>query len=128
MGGIGKTTLAALYVDTFYHEYDHIAWLTLTTGLDAAFAENYSLLQNLQLRDVPPEALSEACLNAFRTLKDERPLLLILDNATENLTAYYDRLSKAPNAHVVVTSRELIEPFHTFELDFLSKPDAIRLF
>ena len=29
MGGIGKTTLASVYLNEFYNEYDHIAWLTI---------------------------------------------------------------------------------------------------
>ncbi len=128
MGGIGKTTLASVYADTFYDDYDHIAWLTIETNLEEAIATNFSLLKNLNLLNVPVHDQFRACLNELRTLEGEKPLLLILDNATANLARYYDMLPKAPCCHLLVTSRERITPFLIIELDFLPEDEAIQLF
>ncbi|MFZ5515226.1 MAG: tetratricopeptide repeat protein [Candidatus Zhuqueibacterota bacterium] len=128
MGGIGKTTLAMVYVDAFYGDYDHIAWLTVETDLEQAIAANYELLTNLRLLDIPPEHQFSACLNALRTLQSRRPLLLVLDNAAPNLARHFDALPKAPGCHVLATSRNAIAPFHTIPLDFLPEDEACRLF
>ncbi len=128
MGGIGKTTLAAVYVAEFYNEYEHIAWLTIENTLEEAIAANYALLANLGLRETPPQEQFVACLNALRTVPGNGAKLLVLDNAHDTLTAHYDRLPKAPGWHLLVTSRERIARFHTMDLDFLNEPEAVALF
>jgi len=128
MGGIGKTTLAAVYADAFYDDYDHLAWLTIETDLPAAIAANYTLLSNLRLLNIPPEQQFDSCLNALRTLASAKPVLLIIDNAGGNLAGHFDRLPKAPACHLLVTSRQRIAPFHIIEVDFLPPDEAIKLF
>ena len=128
MGGIGKTTLAAVYVAAFYEAYEHIAWLTIENTLEEAIAANYALLANLGLRETPPQEQFVACLNALRTVPGNGAKLLVLDNAHDTLTAHYDRLPKAPGWHLLVTSRERIARFHTMDLDFLNEPEAVALF
>ena len=54
--------------------------------------------------------------------------LFILDNANNQLIDDFDKLPKAPNWHILVTSRERIVPFDIIELDFLPPDDAITLF
>jgi FimV-like protein len=128
IGGIGKTTLAAVYISEFYDDYDHIAWLTLENTLEEAIAANSSLLTNLNLREVPPQEQLSACMNALRIIESEKPKLLILDNAHENLAEHYDSLPKAPGWHLLVTSRERISRFYIMDLDFLKEDEAIKLF
>ncbi len=128
MGGIGKTTLAAVYVDEYYEEYDHILWLTIEDSFEEAIKTNFSLMENLGLRDFPPSDQMEACLNRLRTLESKGPKLLVLDNAREELARYYDLLPWPPGWHLLVISRERIPRFHIIELDFLDEEEAIDLF
>ena len=128
MGGIGKTTLAAVYVDEFYEAYDHIVWLTIDNSLEEAVATNYALIENLGLKHLPAEEHLEACLNALRIMAGNKPGLLILDNAGENLAQFYDKLPKPPGWHLLVTSRERIHRFPVMDLDFLNEDEAITLF
>ncbi len=128
MGGIGKTTLAAVYVDEYYEEYDHILWLTIEDSFEEAIKTNFSLMENLGLRDFPPSDQMEACLNRLRTLESKGPKLMVLDNAREELARYYDLLPRPPGWHLLVTSRERIPRFHILELDFLDEDEAIDLF
>jgi len=128
MGGIGKTTLAAVYVAEFYDDYDHIVWLTLKDSLEEAIAANYALIQNLQLKSIPTGEQLKGCLNVLRSLESNKPKLLVLDNANESLSAHYNELPKPPGWHLLVTSRERISEFDILDLDFLSEDEAIALF
>jgi len=132
MGGIGKTTLAAVYVHEYYAEYDHIAWLTLGEGensLEAAVIANTSLISNLGLRDEPPENQLAACLNKMRNMVSQRHRLLVLDNASDDLARHYDELPKSHGWHLIVTSQNRIsERFPVIKLDFLKEDEAMRLF
>ncbi len=128
MGGIGKTTLAAVYLTEFYDEYDHIVLLTIENSLEEAIIANTSLIKNLKIAE---EELSEpliSCLNKLRTLQSKKPKLLIIDNAHESLAEHFDMLPKAPEWHLLVTSRERIENFKIIDLDFLPEDEAIELF
>ncbi len=128
MGGIGKTTLAGAYIDRYYDDYDHIGWLTMEGSLEEAVMAEYTLHANLNVGDVEPGNQVEACLNVLRNLKGEKKNLLVMDNASEEIGKYYDRLPKAPNWHVLVTSRERVAPFHIMDIDFLGEDDAMALF
>jgi len=132
MGGIGKTTLAAVYVHEYYAEYDHIAWLTLGEGensLESAVVANTSLISNLSLRDEPPQNQLAACLNKMRNMVTQRHKLLVLDNADDHLARHYDELPKSRGWHLIVTSRNRIsERFPVITLDFLKEDEAMRLF
>ncbi|MCH7827078.1 MAG: tetratricopeptide repeat protein [Bacteroidetes bacterium] len=126
MGGIGKTTLAEVYVESFYNEYNHIVWISVEDNFKDAVLSNYILLQNLRLESDNPEQQFSVCLNELSNLGG--PNLLVIDNAKQNLTKYFNQLPKAKNWHVLITSRERIEPFNIMDIDFLSTQDAIDLF
>ncbi|NQU68413.1 MAG: tetratricopeptide repeat protein, partial [Candidatus Marinimicrobia bacterium] len=126
MGGIGKTTLAEVYVEFYYNEYKHIAWLSIEDSFKDACLSNYALLRNLGLEGGKPDQQFNTCLNELRIMKG--PNLLVIDNAKLNLSDYYHLLPKAPDWHVLITSRVRIEPFNIIDIDFLTVPDAIALF
>jgi tetratricopeptide (TPR) repeat protein len=128
MGGIGKTTLASVYLNEFYDKYSHIAWLTIENTLEEAIITNTWLIKNLGLEHEKPETIADMCLLRFHSITGSKPGLLILDNANERLSNYYDRLPGAPGWHVLVTSREKISPFHIIDLDFLEEKEAVELF
>ncbi|MEQ9424695.1 MAG: tetratricopeptide repeat protein [Cyclobacteriaceae bacterium] len=129
MGGIGKTTLAEAYVAKFYNDYKHIAWLTVENGLKESLLSNYALIKNLKIEVTEPDQQFEACLNALRTLQGEGPFLLVIDNAQEELAAYFNILPKPPKWHVLITSRRRYDlEIKTIDVDFLSSEQAVDLF
>jgi len=128
MGGVGKTTLAAVYVTEFYDDYDHIVWLTLEGSLQEAIAANSALLENLGLKNTPADQQLSACLNALRCIESAKPNLLVLDNCVDNLSAWYDELPKPPGWHLLATSRQRLAEFDILDLDFLTETEAIALF
>ena len=130
LGGIGKTTLAEVYVQQYYESYTHIAWVGMQSeSLLSAFARDQILLRHLELDQVTHDALE-----LFREITiglkalEGGPHLLVLDNATSKLKTYRQYLPGPPNWHVLVTSREDIFGFEKYPLGYLSEEDAIKLF
>ena len=128
LGGIGKTTLAAVYVNEFYNSYDNIVWLTIGDKLENAIITNFSLMNYLDIKSEKTDDRVEECLNKLRNIQSNKPKLLVLDNANESLSTYYDKLPHAPEWHILVTSRERIPVFKIIDLDFLDEDEAIELF
>ncbi len=128
MGGIGKTTLAAVYVDEFYNEYDHIVWLTIENSLEEAIIANSLLIRNMKLEDVDPKKQVDVCLNELSNLQSDKPKLFVIDNAHENLTEHYNKLPQTHGWHLLVTSRDRIANFKIMDLDFLPEGDAVELY
>ncbi|MCH7764715.1 MAG: tetratricopeptide repeat protein [Candidatus Marinimicrobia bacterium] len=109
-----------------FKEYKHIVWLNVEDNFKDAVLANFILLRNLRLENVKREQQFFVCLNELSNLNG--PNLLVIDNANRNLSEYYDQLPKAPNWHILITSRTRIKPFHIIDIDFLSVNDAITLF
>ncbi len=130
MGGIGKTTLAQVYVTEYYEQYKHIAWISLLTGnVEEDFINSPGLLTRFKINEtgkLAPDLFNELIM-AMKELNDY-PCLLVLDNAESKLGNYFDYLPAQPDWHVLVTSRENIPNFDLKELGFLKEPDAILLF
>ncbi|MGH1339360.1 MAG: tetratricopeptide repeat protein [Aureispira sp.] len=132
MGGLGKTAIAQGYISKYYEEYAHIAWVSFTPENDQVptdFINAKGLLQNfeIQTEGLPLEDIFAQLMQAFKNVKEE-PCLLILDNATPDLAAYYEELPNQPHWHLLATSRSTIDNFVSHELGFLSTADAITLF
>ena len=130
LGGIGKTTLAQVYVDTYYDAYHHIAWISqLSEDIMTDVVNTAGFLGRLGIhaegKDI--ETLFSEVLQELDRI-EEAPCLLVIDNATSALNPYYNRLPGQPGWHVLVTSRQYLKPFDVKELDFLSEDDAVALF
>ncbi|MEO0803902.1 MAG: tetratricopeptide repeat protein [Cyanobacteria bacterium J06642_2] len=133
LGGIGKTTLAQVYVHQFYDRYAHIAWVT-QTGDDFLndFTLASGLLESLHVVKEGKE-ISDLFRAAIAKLKEikkigDKPNLLVLDNAEASLAGFADVLPNPPHWHILVTSRQQIVGFEPLELGFLSEDAAIALF
>ncbi|PIE61482.1 MAG: hypothetical protein CSA29_03130 [Desulfobacterales bacterium] len=128
MGGIGKTTLAAVYINTYYDDYQHILWVDSSgNNYMQNMVGTKGLLENLQIPKGNP--IEETYVEVIRQLKALPGInLLIIDNAGNNLAQYKDSLPAPPDWHILVTSRETLDFFDIMELDFLNKEDAIALF
>jgi len=130
LGGIGKTTLAQVYVHRYWEEYHHIAWVAQTSNdilLD--FTNAPGLLKSffIDTEQSDPKEIFSALMRKMKTI-DEKPNLLILDNADSCLENYHDILPKSPQWHILVTSRHELEGFTLKQLDFLDEEDALQLF
>ncbi|GGG22161.1 hypothetical protein GCM10011344_23600 [Dokdonia pacifica] len=128
MGGIGKTTLATVYLTEFFNEYNHIAWISATqNGFYNDVVAAAGLLESLRIElGGTPEETYNAVKAKLNSLKGKN--LLIIDNATEDLAIYASYLPSQPKWHLLVTSREKIDFFDTMEIGFLSEPEAVQLF
>lgn len=52
MGGIGKTTVAEVYISEYAQEYDYLIWLRVESDVQGAFFNDGLLLQNLGLEQL----------------------------------------------------------------------------
>ena len=104
-GGIGKTTLAAVYYQKYAESYNHLAWvfaekslleavLTLAIPLNIKFGERE-----------PNESRFNRVLAKMRQLT--KPCLLVIDNANRlsDLEDHYLALRSCPNFHLLLTTR-----------------------
>ena len=122
MGGIGKTTLAQVYLSKYYKEYKHIAWISqLLDDVTSDFINAAGLLNGLEINTEgkKPQQLFEELIMALKKIED-KPCLMIIDNATAKLSDFYDFLPGQPNWHILVTSREQI-PFFDLKRTGFSK-------
>ncbi len=134
IGGIGKTTLAKILLDDHKTIFKHIVWINVTNGVKNAFIHQ-SLMQNLGI-DIEKlltitadnDILFELVINRLRQISGNN--LLVIDNVAGDIhqkqTKDYINLSE--NWNVLVTSRQKIEGFDSYELGVLPQKDAIELF
>ena len=130
LGGIGKTTLAQVYLAQYWEQYCHIVWVSqISPNIIEDFISTEGLLKNLHLNDEGKDqrALFIDIISAFKKIQDG-PNLLVLDNGDHNLAKLYDFLPSQPKWHILATSREEIAKFDLKELDFLSEDEAVSLF
>ncbi len=134
IGGIGKTTLAAVYGTKNLNYYKHILWINKNSNHDFknSLIKSEGLINNLQIKkedkdldDIFTEILIK--LNSI----DNHPCLMIIDNAEEDLNDYKNKLPNPPNWHILITSREKLSSFEDTEikeLNSLSPKLAVKLF
>ena len=130
MGGIGKTTVVAVYATENSSAYKHIAWISLfSSDFLIDFISTPGLLDNFNIvrENKTKEQLYYETTMALKSIKDT-PCLLVIDNADMGLVKYYNSLPNQPNWHVLITSREDIPYFDIKELGFLKEKDAFKLF
>lgn len=132
MGGIGKTTLAQVYLTKYYAEYKYIAWVGLNAegaDFEADFIRTEGLLARFNINP-QGKTVHDSFLELISALKelDESPCLLIIDNANKDLGTFYNYLPNQPSWHLLVTSREQIPHFEPKELGFLNEENAVKLF
>ncbi|MBT9099443.1 tetratricopeptide repeat protein [Methylovulum psychrotolerans] len=104
-GGIGKTSLAAKYWQTYQDHYAHTAWLYAPSRLDDALLMLALPLQ-VNFPDTMPTAQRLEVLQAA-VANLTAPCLLIIDNANnaEELGRHWGFLHACNNCHILLTSR-----------------------
>ena len=130
MAGIGKTTIAAAYLRQYTDEYQHIAWITQTDqGILVDLIQCNSLLKSLSIETKGQEPdIIIATVLAELNLLENRPKLLVIDNATREIEKHLNQLPGQPDWHLLLTSRHIISRMTLFQLGFLSENEAIALF
>ncbi|MEA5259741.1 tetratricopeptide repeat protein [Arcicella aquatica] len=130
LGGIGKTTLSQAYLTKYAEQYQHLAWISVSgSSLENDFVNAVLLDKTFNIKKEGKELadIFHELLNGFKTIED-KPNLLIIDNADATLSDFYDRLPDQLNWHLLVTSREKIEGFEPKEIGFLKPENALLLF
>jgi tetratricopeptide (TPR) repeat protein len=131
LGGIGKSTLAKLYIAKNYQHFDHIAWLSFTGKSFEDMVISSLLAESLGLdrKTIASDKLLPLIFQKLKDLKGNN--LLVIDNAdhTEEVSKYRNRLPQGlGNWQVLITSRGVIEGFEQISIDTLSPTDAKTLF
>jgi tetratricopeptide (TPR) repeat protein len=142
LGGIGKTTIAKYFLKQYRPQFQYIAWVQVLSTIQESFVNNPELIDSLGLRlelDSLPhdenwiETGFKIVLNRMRNLGNPNGSaknLLIIDNASDDIEPIQilDRIALRPKWKVLVTSREQMEGFSTYELGLLNPENALQLF
>ncbi|KAA3621834.1 MAG: hypothetical protein DWQ02_27030, partial [Bacteroidetes bacterium] len=127
MGGIGKTTVATAFANRHRDKYTHIAWVEQLGDFSNDLGSNKVLAQNLGIPlSGDPTSDAQIILNAMSNLGGKS--LLVLDNGDEQLQQFKDYFPKAPDWHVLITSRQEMSFAKKVALDFLNEKEALNLF
>ncbi len=129
MGGMGKTTLAAAYLQEMNAQYDHLAWIHNGDELLNAFSLNVELATALELPLVEGENLEDRfarLMNKLRNLPGHN--LLVIDDANAQVQALETYLPQGSNWQVLLTSRLVLPEFREMKLGALRPGDALLLF
>ncbi|MBN9381950.1 MAG: tetratricopeptide repeat protein [Chitinophagaceae bacterium] len=130
LGGIGKSTLAQVYISRYYERYHHIVWITQDSeDIARDFVNTPGLTSNLGLDKtiIDPGQIFNEIIRKLKSIRSQ-PSLLVIDNGERSLKKYKDLLPGQPHWHVLVTSRSSIAGFHRQPLGFLDEKEAIALF
>jgi tetratricopeptide (TPR) repeat protein len=143
MGGIGKSTLAQEYTKRNHNKFNHVAYIEVPTEFNSlepkddsytlfsAFAEDKdsSLVDNLNISfedKTPLEEKFYIILNRLRNLEGNN--LLVIDNVSNVLERYANKLPQPPAWKVIVTSRQKMGGFKEYDLSVLDEEPARQLF
>jgi len=127
-GGMGKSILAKLYINSFRDKYDHIIWLQADTGLLNSFIVNNDLAANLQLYLVKPEKDEVKFAGIVRKLNTVGGNnILIIDGLADGL-ANLQQLNNLNNWSVLITTRLRVQDWETYQVSNLSYVDSKTLY
>lgn len=121
VGGIGKSSLALHYADTFKYEYKNILYLEYSDSFEELVKNEISIL------NISSEMTIEDKMKIFKELCNER-VLVIIDNLDhidyEQLKEYWFML----NCHLIITSRGNNEKYIDYTVSLSGIKEAQKLF
>jgi tetratricopeptide (TPR) repeat protein len=128
-GGIGKTTLAKLYVNNFGEDYGHLAWVEQKESLIDAVANDPGFQKSLNIQPQPGETFDKVFYEMMLALQNmDGHNLLVLDNVDQSIRKVQDLLPYGPHWQVLLTSRQVIGSYELMELGKLEPGPAKELF
>jgi len=129
-GGIGKTTLAAKYLDNEINNYKHFAWINCEYNIENEILDLFRFL-GIEIKDIPTEKKIQWLIFALNGLAVNNKCLLILDNANneEQLRTFLKKFG-ALTWHTIITSRcnNLAEIKNIIRIEHLPSDKAKQLF
>ena len=129
LGGMGKTTLAAGYLQWLRNDYDYIAWINSSDDLMSSFALNEDLAKNLELPFIENEKIEDRFARLMNKLRNQPGRnLLVIDDVGDQVSEIAGQLPSGANWQVLVTSRLPLPDFREMKLGVLQASDALRLF
>ncbi len=129
LGGMGKTTLAAGYLQWLRNDYDSIAWINSGNDLMASLAWNDDLAKNLEIPFVEKEKIEDRFARVMIKLRNQPGRnLLVIDDVNNQISDIATQLPSGSNWQVLVTSRQPLPDFQEMKLGVLHPNDALRLF
>ena len=128
LGGVGKSSLAALWAANNAARHTLTWWITAETpaGIDAGLASLASALQPPLAGVLPIEALRE---RAVQWLASHRGWLVVLDNVSDSADIA-SLLARAPTGRYLITTRRAMgwhELAESIRLDVLGPAEALDL-
>jgi len=131
-GGIGKSTLARLYLDQYLDQFDHIVWLTFTGDSFDELIASSLLPESLGINRQSIDSSEKLLPLVFQILKElTGNNLFVIDNADniEEINKYRRYLPQGlDNWKTLITSRGIVDGFTQVPIDTLSLEDAQALF
>lgn len=126
-GGVGKSTLAKLYLHKNYDKYDHIIWLDAALNLSASIRLNPVLCGTLgiEISDVSDLELLQKLVMVLNQIPGEN--LMVIDNCN-NDEMLLGQLCKMRSWKILATSRSVLKNFLLHKLPILSFDEAKQLF
>jgi len=129
MRGVGKTTLAKAFIETYLPNYRYIIYTAVQDGFINALRIDFSLHKAIGIIIDKEDTDEKVFTMVIRNIQNiEGPNLWVIDNAKEDLSNYYNRLPSQPNWQVLITSRESIDGVPQLYLDVLTEEEALELF
>jgi tetratricopeptide (TPR) repeat protein len=139
IGGIGKSSLAKLFVYNYNKLYDHILWIDahgmneINIGELVSFSEiftnNILLQENINVffrEESSNEDKLLIILNKIQNIPGNN--LMVIDGVTKEFSNYDDMMPGKPNWQVLLTSRDRISDYEIVSLDVLDFHFAEELF
>lgn len=132
MGGIGKTTLAILFVKKYLDHFNHIIWIRKDEGVDffKSIAENEFLNANLFLKiDKNKDFVHQSNLIFQRINQLQGNNLIVIDNFSASIQEG-ELLKKInqDNWSILITSRQKFPFCYNINISQLTEENATELF
>jgi tetratricopeptide (TPR) repeat protein len=140
IGGIGKSTVANLFIHEYKADFYHRIWFNVNGSIQNTFVTNLPLLIQLNLFEIINKLSEEEkqthgfnlVINALKALEGNNNVL-VLDNVESdaNDDAIANRLiDLLPNWKIIITTREFLDEklYERYDLSLLSEEKAIYLY
>lgn len=130
IGGIGKTTLAQVYVEQYQAYYNNILWTSVHSDLlqDLINAIQLTKFKIENLKEYDENKRTQIVLNKLNEISGNNLLILDNSNNPEEIIEYQHKLASLKNWKILLTSRANLEDINSLNVNNLSQNEAKELF